>query len=212
MSPDTANNCSPWGDGHPDQPPPHRSTDHQRNGPGGTDPYSGHVRNLDADGLDNATFSYQWLADDAYISGATGSTYTLADADEGKAIKVRVSFTDDAGNEETLTSAATDAVSAASPPPPDNVRAVAMKTGSVELRWEAPDDETVTGYRVERYRSAGGRNNGRSVGNGGTAQTLVEDTGNTDTDYTDTTAQSGTEYRYRVSAINESGVARRRSG
>ena len=67
----------------------------------------------DEDGLDNAAFGYQWLADAIDISGATGSTYTLADADEGKAIKVQVSFTDDAGNDETLTSAATDAVSAA---------------------------------------------------------------------------------------------------
>ena len=67
----------------------------------------------DADGLTNATLSYQWLADDADISGATGSTYTLTDSDEGKAIKVQVSFTDDAGNEETLTSAATDPVDAA---------------------------------------------------------------------------------------------------
>ena len=64
----------------------------------------------DADGLDNVSFSYQWLAGDTGISGATGSTYTLADADEGKAIKVRVSFTDDGGNDETLTSAATEAV------------------------------------------------------------------------------------------------------
>ena len=39
-------------------------------------------------------FGYQWLADDSDISGATGSTHTLADADEGKAIKVQVSFTD----------------------------------------------------------------------------------------------------------------------
>ncbi len=64
----------------------------------------------DADGLDNATFSYRWLVDDTAIQGATGSTYTLATADEGEAIKVQVSFTDDAGNEETLTSAATGAV------------------------------------------------------------------------------------------------------
>ena len=70
----------------------------------------------DADGLANATFAYQWLADDADISGATGASYTLADTDEGKAIKVRVSFTDDAGHDETLTSAATNAVAAATPP------------------------------------------------------------------------------------------------
>ena len=66
----------------------------------------------DVDGTANATFSYQWLADDAETSGATGASYTLADADEGKAIKVRVSFTDDAGNGESLTSAATEAVAA----------------------------------------------------------------------------------------------------
>ena len=35
----------------------------------------------DEDGLANATFSYQWLADDADIGGATGSTYALADAE-----------------------------------------------------------------------------------------------------------------------------------
>ena len=66
----------------------------------------------DQDGLDNATFSYQWLADDSAITDATGSTYTLVPADEGKSIKVRVSFTDDADNEETLTSAATATVAA----------------------------------------------------------------------------------------------------
>ena len=71
----------------------------------------------DADGLDNAAFAYQWLADDADIAGANGSSYTLADEDAGKAIKVRVSFADDAGNDEELTSAATGAVAAAPPPP-----------------------------------------------------------------------------------------------
>ena len=65
----------------------------------------------DADGLNNVSFSYQWLASrDTEIDGATSSTYTLQASDEGKAIKLRVSFTDDAGNEESLTSAATEAV------------------------------------------------------------------------------------------------------
>ena len=65
----------------------------------------------DADGLDDATFSYQWVANDgstdADIQDATDATYTLVETDEGKTIKVKVSFTDDRGNEETLTSAAT---------------------------------------------------------------------------------------------------------
>ena len=75
----------------------------------------------DANGLDDAVFSYQWtrndVSGDADISGATDSTYTLVDADAGKTIKVRVGFTDDAGNEETLTSSATTEVTAAAMEP-----------------------------------------------------------------------------------------------
>ena len=64
----------------------------------------------DADGLDNVGYSYQWLADDTEIAGATDPTYTLVADDVGKAIKVQVTFTDDGGNQETLTSATTAAV------------------------------------------------------------------------------------------------------
>ena len=70
----------------------------------------------DQDGLVHASFSYQWVTDNSDIAGASDSTYTLVDADEGKAIKVKVGFTDDRGSEETLTSAATGAVA----PRPDN--------------------------------------------------------------------------------------------
>ena len=152
----------------------------------------------DADGLTGATFSYQWLGSrDAEIQGATNATYTLVTADEDKAIKVRVSFTDDAGNEEALTSEPTDAVSAAPPPPPDNVRAVTQKSSAVKLTWDAPDDATVTGYRIERRRAGEGLR-----GN----HTLVEDTGSADTSYTDQSAEKGVEYEYRVSARNEAGA------
>ena len=72
----------------------------------------------DADGLGNAAFAYQWLAAAAEINGATAATYSLADDDAGKAITVRVSFTDDAGNDEQLTSAATGEVAAAVVKPP----------------------------------------------------------------------------------------------
>ena len=66
----------------------------------------------DADGLDNVGYSYQWLANGADIAGATSSSYTLVDADKGKTIQVKVSFRDDKNNPETLTSAATAAVTA----------------------------------------------------------------------------------------------------
>ena len=68
----------------------------------------------DSDGLTSVSYSYQWISSDgtsdADIVGATGSTYVPVAADEGKAIKLTVSFTDDAGNDETLTSAATGVV------------------------------------------------------------------------------------------------------
>ena len=71
----------------------------------------------DADGLTSATFAYQWLAGETDINGATESSYTLTSSEQGNVIKVRVTFTDDAGHEESLTSAATGAVAAAAPSP-----------------------------------------------------------------------------------------------
>ena len=67
---------------------------------------------VDLDGVTNATPRYQWQADGVDIPGETLNCYTPDDADEGKTISVVVSFTDDAGNEESLTSAATAAVEA----------------------------------------------------------------------------------------------------
>ena len=58
----------------------------------------------DEDGLTGTVFAYQWVRSDTDIEGAISSTYTMTDDDEGKAIKVRVTFSDDAGNEESLTS------------------------------------------------------------------------------------------------------------
>ena len=69
----------------------------------------------DKDGLDNVSFGYQWLADNSDIAGETDSAYTLADADVSKTIRVTVSFTDDRGHEETLSSAATNPVAGLPP-------------------------------------------------------------------------------------------------
>ena len=111
----------------------------------------------DPDGLNGATFSYRWLADDTAIDGATGSAYTLADADKGKTIRVRVTFTDDAGNEETLTSAPTGAVleePVSGDGPPGAPRNLTVTAGDREitLSWEPPDDNgnaPAKRYRIE---------------------------------------------------------------
>ena len=68
----------------------------------------------DADGLTNVSYAYQWIrvdgASENDISGATFSAYTPVAADQGKKIKVKVSFTDDRSFSETLTSVETAAV------------------------------------------------------------------------------------------------------
>ena len=64
------------------------------------------------------SYSYQWLRGETAsaagedISGATSATYRLVEADQGKYLRVRVSFQDDDGNAETVTSDATGPVSA----------------------------------------------------------------------------------------------------
>ena len=87
---------------------------------------------LDADGLTGASFSYQWIRVDpdgseSEISGAVSSTYKLTGDDEGKRLKVRVSFNDDNDNPEFLTSAATAAVS----PSPCTVEGALRFNGSL---------------------------------------------------------------------------------
>lgn len=59
----------------------------------------------DIDGL--GIISYQWMADGLSISGATSNTFTLTQAQVGKSISVKASYTDLFGTEESVTSTAT---------------------------------------------------------------------------------------------------------
>ena len=157
----------------------------------------------DADGLSNVQYEYQWLADDAEIAGATNATYTLAAEDEGKAIKVEVTFTDDAGNGEALTSAATDAVAAEPSEPPSKPKGLEATSthDSVTLTWDDPQDESITGYVILRRI--------RVNDEGGEFSELVADTGTAATTYTDDTVAASTTYTYRIKAINEHGTSER---
>ena len=65
----------------------------------------------DSNGLNRVSYRYQWRRSGSDISGATGSTYTVGQADVGSTISVRVSFQDDLGHHESLTSRPTTAVS-----------------------------------------------------------------------------------------------------
>ena len=117
---------------------------------------------------------------------------------------MRVSFTDDADNEETLTSAATDMVAGAQPtePPakPTGLDATATHD-SVTLTWDDPDDDSITGYVILR-RVPG-------VDPEGHFDVLVANTGTAATTYTDDTVSAETRYTYRIKAINGAGTSER---
>ena len=68
----------------------------------------------DEDGLSSPDYAYQWEREAAGVwtgvAGASGGSYRVGAADVGAKLRVRVSFTDDGGTRETLTSAATETV------------------------------------------------------------------------------------------------------
>ena len=158
---------------------------------------------FDADGLENSVFSYLWEADDDSIPGATDPTYTPVQADVGKVITVIVSFLDDAGYGQSMTSPATMAVTTAEAAAKvefaHSLRYAANADGSVSLYWNAPDDE-VTGYRILRRRSSMGEPK---------LLVYVADTGSAATAYTDTEVTAGVPHNYRVQAISDSGLGER---
>ena len=134
---------------------------------------------VDANGIENATFEYQWVSNngtsDSDIEDATESTYTLAASDAGKTIKVRVTFTDDGGTRETLTSAATDAVTisltASFEDVPDEHDGSSRFTFRVRFNveprvgYKVLRDESfaVTGGVVKKARRVDGRNDLREI-------------------------------------------------
>jgi phage gp29-like protein len=87
----------------------------------------------DTDGL--GAFSYQWLRNGVAIGGATGSTYTLGDADVGAQISVQVSYTDGQGTGEgPLTSAQTAPVANVNDAP----------SGAVVISGSVAEDQVLT--------------------------------------------------------------------
>ena len=154
----------------------------------------------DADGMSGAVFSYQWLANDVEITGATSDSYTLVDADLDKAVKVRVIFTDDDYNEETLTSEPTAAVAAetAVPDAPQSLNVSPDDTGTLDVSWEAPASDggsAITEYRVQWKETAGNWDAPADVFEATVSRMTHTITGLTD----------GVEYAVRVIAVNDVG-------
>ena len=153
----------------------------------------------DADGIENVAFDYQWLAENADVEGATASTHTLQDADAGKKFSVRVTFTDDAENAESLTSAQREAVAATVPTAPQELTvSPATQSGQLDVSWQAPSSNggsAVTGYKVQWKEAADSWDTAADV-----SQTTV-----TGTTHTITGLTGGVEYAVRVMATNDEG-------
>ena len=145
----------------------------------------------DANGLTGVTYSYQWIrvdgSSDSNISDATEQTYTLTDDDNEKTIKVKVSFTDDDGYSESLTSAATASVAELTltdaptnpltPQPQQQAPSASVSEGSSQ---DLPADNTTTGWVI--------------VGDGGATGSL----GASDTDAFKINLEAGKRYRIDV--------------
>ena len=84
------------------------------------------------------------------------------------------------------------------PPAPTNLTATDNSGNSITLSWTAPDDDSATGYQILRRRPQKGERH---------LLTYVDDTGSTETTYTDTAATEQTRYVYRVRAINSAGIS-----
>ena len=135
----------------------------------------------DADGLENASFGYQWILvngnSEEPASGATGASYTLTSNDVGNKVKVRVSFTDDAGNQKELISSATAIVErkVTQPGPPLNLTVSPAGAGELAVSWEPPDDEGGSDILlyILRWRETGDSKDTGSASVSGTAHTIT---------------------------------------
>ena len=112
-------------------------------------------------------FVYQWVRSElgaesgTDIAGATGSNYGVTAEDEGKAIKVRVNFKDDAGNEESVISFAVVAAAALpqtrAPDAPGAPDVSPHASTSLAVSWTAPASDggsAITGYKVQWKEAA----------------------------------------------------------
>ena len=110
----------------------------------------------DADGLTGAAFAWQWIrvsgGTETRIPGATSASYTVVAADAGATLKAEASFTDDGGTEETVESAETSAVPAASLPRVSVALASSPVAEGEDAEFTVTRTGVTTGALTVRYR------------------------------------------------------------
>ena len=92
-----------------------------------------------------------------------------------------------------------EAQDSSAPARPTNL-ATQVSTDQVVLTWDNPWDKTITGYVIERRE--------RKTNSQGTFAPIEENTGSTDTTFTDNTVEPSRKYVYRIKAINAGGLSK----
>lgn len=120
----------------------------------------------DTDGL--GKMHYQWLSNDAPISGVTKNVYTLTQTDVGKTIAVRANYIDDKGTFESVTSTTVSKVKNVNDLPTGNVFIAGLPVrgeiltasntlidadgvGVISYQWSA-NGKAITGATANTYR------------------------------------------------------------
>ena len=111
---------------------------------------------MDTDGLTTPGYTYQWLRAGSNISGATSNTYTLTSSDYGETIQVKVDFTDDGSNAESLTSAETVPVAPVAATCPTDTDTVWCTTLTVGHSLDSDGDPSGSGFESRSGRTAFG--------------------------------------------------------
>ena len=180
------------------QPACHRRAGHHRRCPGRGDPYADVSGIEDADGLDNAAFAYQRLADGEPVEGSIEASYTLVEEDSGQDHHGQCELHRRCGQRGIVGKRPHEAVSATAPGAPRRVSVSPLDTGSLDVRWEAPGSDggsPVTGYRVQWRRASASWDE--------TAE--VSEAMATATSHIITGLEYGEEYAVRIIAVNEAG-------
>jgi YVTN family beta-propeller protein len=129
-------------------------------------------------------------------TGSTSTTYSDTGLAHSTTYTYRVSAINQIGTSQPSNTASATTFNTI-PSQPTGLKATAQVL-RINLNWNAPSDNggtPITGYMIER-----------STDNGNTWSTLVSNTGNAGTTYSDTNVQLLTAYTYHVSAINNIGT------
>ena len=126
-------------------------------------------------------------------TGSADTSYTDRSVEPGGRYAYQVTAMNDYGESDPSGPVEAD-IPGGPPDRPTGLGATATEE-AVTLSWDDPEDDSITGYRIERQD--------RDGSDGFT--TLVADTGSADTGYTDDTVEAGGRYAYRVTASNGDG-------